>query len=389
MGFIKFLAIFLAIYGGMHLYFFVKVEKAFPALRRIRPLTLPLVGLLVSAPFLARLADGAGRLPLALPLAWFSNIWMGLLFIFFWVAIVGELVFGILAWCNFWPRLKAQPRQRAGLQLLVALLIAVGLAAYGWQAANHIGLETISLSSAKLAAETGELRVVQVSDIHLGLMVGKDRLARIIARINQARPDILVCTGDIIEGHGESVEAEAAMLAAVRAPQGKFVVMGNHEFHGGGAAALAFFKAAGLTVLRGEARALAGNLTIAGVDDVRGHGGLGEGLVAEDELLGRLAGDSYIILLKHRPVPPADIAVLADLQLSGHGHQGQIFPFNLLVRLVHPYPAGLVELAAEKYLYTSRGSGTWGPPFRLGSPPEVTLFRIRALPGRAALEKNM
>ena len=388
LGFINFITIFFFVYGGMHIYLLFKVEKAFPALRR-RLFTIPLVAMFTASPVLVRMFEQAGWVKFVLPMTWFSNIWMGLLFLFVFVAIFSQFLWWIVTRVHLFSGLMIGAGQRARLLFVGPMLFALVLAAYGWQEANNIRLETIDLYSPKISGQLAELRVVQISDVHLGLMVGQSRLAKIIKLVEKARPDILVCTGDIIEGHGKNLGAEAAMLAAVQAPLGKYAVFGNHEFYGGSAHALDFFKAAGLTVLRGEARRIAGIITIAGVDDKRGHGGPGSDGGSEQDLLQQLPPDSYTIFLKHRPVPPAGSGSLVDLQLSGHGHKGQIFPFNFLVRLFLPYPSGLVEVEKDHYLYTSRGSGTWGPPMRVGASPEVTLFRIRPLPVAGEAEKIM
>jgi predicted MPP superfamily phosphohydrolase len=157
---------------------------------------------------------------------------------------------------------------------------------------------------------------------------------------------------------------------------GKFAVTGNHEFYAGLDQAVRFTEEAGFTMLRGEARPVAGFMTIAGVDDPTGKRfGLFRG-PEEGALLKGVARGRFTILLKHEPVIAKDATGLFDLQLSGHTHKGQIFPFNYIVKIFYPHDAGLVHLPQHAFLYVSRGSGTWGPPIRFLSPPEVTIIKL-------------
>ena len=137
-----------------------------------------------------------------------------------------------------------------------------------------------------------------------------------------------------------------------------------------------FTERAGFTVLRGEALTVAGAITVAGVDDPTGKGfGLLRG-GSERDLLSGLPRERFTLLLKHMPVVEENAAGLFDLQLSGHTHKGQIFPFNLITRLFFPTDAGLAHLPNNSHLYVSKGSGTWGPPIRFLSPPEVTVIEL-------------
>jgi hypothetical protein len=167
-----------------------------------------------------------------------------------------------------------------------------------------------------------------------------------------------------------------ALLRDVRPRFGKFAVTGNHELYVGSGQALSFLRDAGFTVLRGEAVTISGMLSVVGVDDPA-FGGKGEVAIQEQEVLERGPRDRFVLLLKHRPVIMSESRGRFDLQLSGHVHQGQIFPFGLLTRIAFPLPPGLSFLAEGGAVYVSRGTGTWGPPIRFLAPPEVTVFRLR------------
>jgi len=152
--------------------------------------------------------------------------------------------------------------------------------------------------------------------------------------------------------------------------------MGNHEFYAGADLSLDFMTKAGFTVLRQAAAPVAEHFHIAGVDDPAGTGSRSAPKGSDRTVLSGLSKHKFTVLLKHQPVVDESALGLFDLQLSGHAHKGQIFPFSMIVRLVYPMISGLHELPSGSMLYVNRGSGTWGPPMRVLSPPEVTVIDI-------------
>ncbi|MHB8836296.1 MAG: metallophosphoesterase [Candidatus Methylomirabilia bacterium] len=228
-------------------------------------------------------------------------------------------------------------------------------------------------------AASAPIRIVQVSDVHLGLLVGKRRLGAILERVREARPDLLVSTGDMLDAVGDHLEPLAAMWRNVLPPLGKYAVTGNHEYYTGIPGALAFLEGAGFRVLRDEALVIPGVANLIG-KEYRAPSGL-SGAPARFRPLADLMheGDPglFTLLLNHLPSGfEEDAAPLGvGLQLSGHTHDGQVFPFRWLVRLSFRHTAGLARSGAS-LLYVSRGTGTWGPPLRFLAPPEVTVFEL-------------
>jgi predicted MPP superfamily phosphohydrolase len=186
----------------------------------------------------------------------------------------------------------------------------------------------------------------------------------------------VVSTGDLVDSQIDNLRGLGELLKGVDARYGKFAVTGNHEFYAGLDQALRFTEKAGFTILRHQALAVTGILNIVGVDDPTGKRfGLSRG-ISEQSLLSKIPPERFTILLKHQPVVDGNSAGLFDLQLSGHTHGGQIFPFYILVWLFYPVAPGLTRLENGSYLYVSKGSGTWGPPIRFLSPPEVTIIEL-------------
>jgi hypothetical protein len=179
-----------------------------------------------------------------------------------------------------------------------------------------------------------------------------------------------------VDGQIDSLSGLADILKQVQPRYGKYAITGNHEFYAGLPNALKFTREAGFTMLRGEVITSAGPINIAGVDDPTGrYFGVPKG-TTEKELLSGLPKDTFTLLLKHQPMVNESTLGLYDLQLSGHTHKGQIFPFRYMVRIFFPHIAGWYDLSKGSYLYVSRGTGTWGPPIRFLSPPEVTVIDL-------------
>jgi predicted MPP superfamily phosphohydrolase len=233
---------------------------------------------------------------------------------------------------------------------------------------------TYTLKSDRITAISGTIRLVQISDVHLGLMTGAYRTKRIIRVIEQARPDILVSTGDLIDGQTDNIEQTARLFGGITPRFGKFAVAGNHELYAGPELSRALTESGGFRMLNDES-IKAGPVRLVGVMD-RGHSL--QGRIQSEIVKGLLmqSADDYTVLLKHNPSLLNGTEGMFDLQLSGHLHGGQVFPFIPLVRVFYPFISGLHRITDRSMLYISPGTGFWGPPMRVFARPEVTVFEI-------------
>ena len=369
---------YLLIYGSFHFYFFTRIRAA----HALPGWALLLLGafllLMIAAPVLVRIAERSGYDRLAILLAYIGYSWMGVVFLFGAAALAVDC-YRILAWgAGFLLHKKMlfQPGSRTAFYLpfFLALLVSARGAFEAWD----IRLEKLTLASEKIPAALNGLRIVQISDVHLGLIVRHKRLAKILARVQEARPDILVSTGDLVDGQINSLAGLAEMLQEIRPRYGKYAVTGNHEFYAGLQESLAFTQQAGFTILRHGGITVTEGLNIAGVDDATVKYYNPQQSLSEKDMLQTLDRKNFTLLLKHRPTADRESLGFFDLQLSGHTHKGQIFPFNLVTLLYFPIHWGCLNPVDHCYLYVSRGSGTWGPPIRFLSPPEVTLVELVA-----------
>ena len=372
-----FLITFLLIYGGVHLYAFMKAKAALE-FRAATGIFLALFMLVMGlAPLIVRALERAGLEFPARGAAHIGYTWMGMLFLFFSYSLAADVYrlfvyLGRMVFSRDLSGLSLSPRYAFFLPLVLSLLTSL----YGYFEARDIRTERWMLTSPKIPQETGRLKIVQISDVHLGLIVREERLKRILRQVKAENPDILVSTGDLVDGQVCRLNGLEDLLKEFKPRYGKFAVTGNHEFFAGFENAKCFTENAGFTLLRGEGITVQGILNIAGVDDPSGKRyGLAKD-ISEKILLSGLPQEKFTLFLKHRPIVDKDAKGLFDLQLSGHIHKGQIFPFSIITWLYYPVNSGRMNLTDNAFLYVSRGAGTWGPPIRFLSPPEVAVIEL-------------
>ncbi|WP_395703778.1 metallophosphoesterase [Aquabacterium sp.] len=261
---------------------------------------------------------------------------------------------------------------------LAALLLLWGLA----NARRPAQVRTVEVPIAGLPATLQGFTIAQISDVHVGPTVKAGYVQAIVERVNALQADVVAITGDLVDGRVADLQQDVAPLAGLQARQGRYFVTGNHEYYSGAREWTAHLRTLGLQVLdnrhvvlgQGEAR-----LVLAGVTDVSAHHFIPEQRSDPQRAIAGAPADAAVrVLLAHQP-RSAEAAATAgfDLQLSGHTHGGQIWPFNFFVPLQQPFVAGLHRLR-QLWIYTSRGTGYWGPPLRLGAPSEITRLRLVA-----------
>jgi predicted MPP superfamily phosphohydrolase len=368
---------FFLVYGGVHVYAFIRARQAFSFSTAAGIFCGFFLVFMVMAPVLVRMAERQGLQATARVLAYLGYSWMGLLFFFFVASLSVDcyrLLLPLLRKCLDVDLSRFVPSARAAFAGPATFALVAAL--YGYFEALSIRTERVVVASPKVPPGK-RITVVQVSDVHVGLIVRKERLARIAATVRRAAPDLIVSTGDLVDGQLDDIGLLASQLRELRPAQGMFAVTGNHEYYAGLGQALDFTQRAGFRVLRGEVFPVNDWFTVAGVDDHReGQGDRSGESSAEQRLLESLPHDRVILLLKHRPIVADKGGGLFDLQLSGHVHKGQLFPFNLVTYLFYPVRTGFSRLPGGGSLYVSRGTGTWGPPLRFLAPPEVTVFEF-------------
>ncbi|MGH0033616.1 MAG: metallophosphoesterase [Myxococcota bacterium] len=317
-------------------------------------------------------------------IAWPASLWMGVAFLLLVALGLSEAVL----WLGVDPARAAAGGAEADALATArwrALLVGGGVLA-----ASALGLRAglarpdvrrVELHLPRWPAQLDGFRVVQISDIHIGPILGRDFAAWLVDRVNALEPDLVAVTGDLVDGRVDLLRDEVAPFAGLKGRHGVWFVTGNHDHYSGGRAWAAEAERLGMGVLRNRHRVLdagGARFVIAGVDDHRQGMMPGEGGEDLDAALDGVPGDCPVVLLAHDPSTFKQACRRGiDLQISGHTHGGQIWPFRYLVRLAIPFVAGVYQ-RGDARLYVSRGTGFWGPPMRLGAPAEITEIVLRA-----------
>ncbi|MBI5099094.1 MAG: metallophosphoesterase [Nitrospirae bacterium] len=263
--------------------------------------------------------------------------------------------------------------------LFIPFLLSVTFNIYGYFEAKRLKVEKLIINTSKLPSGIDRITVAQIADLHLGIIAGDNTLNKVIKEIGNAKPDLIVSTGDLLDSSVNYIDYLSEKLKDINAPLGKFAVIGNHEFYSGLKHAVKFIGESGFILLRNCGENVGGIINVAGVDDLGDTGnGLRENIKSssEREILAGLPHGIFTILLKHRSDVNNDSLGFFDLQLSGHTHKGQIFPINLLTCFIFEHHTGFKKLEKDAAIYVSRGAGTAGPPVRFLSPPELTIIEV-------------
>jgi len=302
-----------------------------------------------------------------------SGLWMGLAFLCVVLLGLSDAASLLVA--------ASITRDHVSLRAVSVATVAGLVVAIGFpRALRPPSIRRVEVPLARWPAALDGFRIVQISDIHIGPILGRGFASALVAKVNALDPDLIAVTGDLVDGHTSLIADEVAPFGALRAKHGVFFVTGNHDYYSDARAWVEEVRKLGFNVLRNERariRVGSGEFDVAGVEDHRAHQVDPHWREDVDAALQDRDPNVPVVLLAHDPTTFRIARTRGvDLQLSGHTHGGQIWPFGLLVRIVVPWLAGLYHDGAAT-LYVSRGTGFWGPPLRLGAPAEITELVLR------------
>lgn len=377
-----FFIVALCIVGLLHVYIGYRILPDLlvtPGVRMLGWVWLALSGVLVPAALLARRLESRQHADL---LAWAGFLAMGLFSSLLVLTLLRDVAF-MLAWLLETLNLVSASTAFVHNSAAAVLLGSIAITCIGFlNARRRAKVLTVEVPIANLPPGLHGFTIAQISDLHVGPTIKRGYVQAVVEAVNALNVDVVAITGDVVDGSVEELAEHSAPLGELRGKEGVFVVTGNHEYYSGAEQWMAEFTRLGLKVLS-NAHVLierdGAKLALAGVPDYTAHHFIEEHRSdPQRALLGVPPDVALKILLAHQPrtVPAAEAAGF-DLQLSGHTHGGQFVPWNLFVPMQQPYTAGL-HRHGKVWIYTSRGTGYWGPPLRFGAPSEITLLRLVA-----------
>jgi uncharacterized protein len=369
---IIFFVVVFSVYFSVNAYVFFHGLRAIPEGTGLRTLYC-VVFLVFALAFIAgRVLERAWLSPLSTFLVWIGSFWLAALVYF----VLAVLVIDLVRLANrvvpfFPPWIMTEPA--AGWIAVAVLAVVIPLVIAGHLNALYPRVHTMTLHIAKSAHGLKTMRLVVASDIHLGTVIGKSRFDRIVETMNGLHPDLVILAGDIVDEDLGPVIKEnlGETLRAIKARHGVYGITGNHEYIGGVEEATAYLVEHGVRMLRDTTVTVNDALVLVGREDRSISQFTGKRRRPLEELLQDVDRRKAVILLDHQPFHLEESEKAGvDLQLSGHTHHGQLWPFNYITQKIYENSWGYLA-KGNTHIYVSSGIGTWGPPVRLGNRPEI------------------
>jgi predicted MPP superfamily phosphohydrolase len=375
-GGLFFLSIVLSIWGGMHFFVWTHVARQTALPGGVQMALGWTLAVLAVATFVTLLRV----LPQSIlgPMWTAAFVWAGFLFLLFFLFLFGDLAFALAGVAD--PHLEPVAAARAEAILIVGLGVFLAVMAR-LTALGDVPVKRVEVTLEKLPQTLSGFSIVQITDLHVSPDTRPGRIRQMVERVNALAPDLIALTGDLVDGTPELLRLGVAPLGELKARHGAFFVTGNHEYFSGADRWIEAYRKLGFRVLHNERVTIgdgADSFELAGVPDWRGGSFGPRHRPRLPEVLANAPTDREIILLAHQPRQFPEAAKHGvGLQLSGHTHGGQLWPFTWLIRIAERYVHGLHRIGRSQ-LYVSRGTGFWGPAMRLFAPMEITQITLRA-----------
>lgn len=311
---------------------------------------------------------------------WVGSIWLGALTYFVLVCVivdVGRVLIRVFHISSPWLLFDGKRKFSLGVSIVVLVfLITLG----GTVSVFFPVTRTIDITIPKKSLSNDQdIRMIVASDIHLGTLVGKVRFNKLKETIDTIQPDVVVFAGDIVdEDIGPVIKGDIGdALMDIQPPLGFFGITGNHEYIGGVEASVAYLTSHGIQILRDQAVLVGDSFYLVGREDVSSDRMGGKTRKSLAELFADVPDNAPVVLLDHQPFDLRSVAEFGkvDLQISGHTHNGQLWPFNYIVKMIYEIAYGYGKIGDTQF-YVSNGYGTWGPPLRIGNRPEIVIMNI-------------
>ena len=379
LNFVIFFSIVLAIYGSVNYYIFIRGWQSLPAGSSLRAYYLPLF-LFVALSYIAgRILENIWFSKLSDILVWIGSFWLAAMLYFFLIILFLDILRLINHFIPVYPEfIRLNYIKVKGIAGLVSVVMVFAVVLGGYINALNPKISKLNLDVNKSVVSRSSLNIVFASDIHLGTIVGRQRFDGIVEKINALKPDIVLLPGDIVDEDLNPVIREniGESLRKLKAPLGVYACTGNHEHIGGVEEACKYLTEHDIVVLRDSVIKVNDEFYLIGREDRDARRFSGGGRKTLEELTIGVDKEYFIILMDHQPFKLEEASSnQIDLQISGHTHNGQLWPFNYLTNAIYEVSRGYKK-KDNTHVYVSSGVGTWGPSVRTGNRPEIVNIKL-------------
>jgi len=368
---LRFILTFFLIYSLMHFYIFYTKISPLISEKKLKKILFIVMLILISSPIFLRYADKYASSQVSYLVA---------LFVLFWMGILIYLAFFSLIWDAFKWFFKKNFNCHfyKNKETFFLFFLSLGFSIYSYLETKNLELIHIKIRSCKLPKSVKKIKILQISDLHLGPLMGMDKINLVKEVWEKEKPDLVVSTGDLVDGNMRKRDEFAEKLKELKAPLGKYAILGNHEYYRGWKQAIDFTQKAGFKLLRNEFINVENILYIVGIDDKTcKYFNACDPNFDEASFLREIPKDKFILLLKHQPEIKKEAIGLFDIMLSGHTHGGLYKPLGaFIMKKIYETDRGLKYLGKDSYLFVSKGVGTGGPPMRFLTPPDVAIIEL-------------
>ncbi len=380
-SFVIFFSVVFTVYGLVNLYIYVTGLAAVPAGYYL---------IYTSAFLFLSLSYIAGRFlerkflnRFSALIVWIGSFWLAAMVYFLIAAALIDIIRLFNLFFSFLPVSASGGDFKLILFALILVLVAI-LVASGYINAKYPAIRRLELNIPKAANGLKQIRIAAASDIHLGTIISRERLKMIVEKINSLNADVVLLPGDVVdEDIGPVIKQNLGeLLRDIRSKYGAYAVTGNHEYIGGVEPAVKYLSEHGITELRDNYIKLADSFYLIGREDRAGKQFAGTLRKPLSKIMEGIDKSLPLLLMDHQPVKLQEAVDNGiDLQLSGHTHHGQLWPFNFITKKIYELSTGYLK-KGNTHFYVSSGAGTWGPPVRTGNRPEILEFILWFEPGQ-------
>ncbi|MBT4364839.1 MAG: metallophosphoesterase [Desulfobacterales bacterium] len=377
--FLCFLISAMAIYGGVNYYIFIRGLQSIPDISIIRYSYIIMMLVFTFSYIAGRVLEKFIICSASEVLIWIGSIWLGMMFyLFLELAILDLLRFGN-AYLQFFPeKINVNYEKTKQVTAFFLIIIAISINIAGYINSINPVLTNLNIIIEKKVNSLKSLNVVMVSDIHLGTIISNSRLTRLVDSINKLNPDIVLFAGDIVDEDITPVIVNnlGDILKNIKSKYGTYAVTGNHEYIGGVDAADKYLNEHNIIVIRDSKVKIDNSFYIVGREDISSKYMMNKERKSLNKIMVDIDKSYPVIMLDHQPYELSNaVKNGVDLQLSGHTHNGQIWPLNYITDKIFEIGRGYKKIE-NTHFYVSNGFGTWGPPIRVGSRPEIVSINV-------------